>query len=235
MLAVTDSYGWAGYADLDAGSAVVALFRHATPVTSIVPRPLSWCATPTKRKPEPENGASPRICCRSSPATSRSFSGVIPVAARYRYGIPICPLANSGCKASPACMHAHRVIRWWMTACDGPVMPTVRLCATSARICSAAVYVFPVPGGPCTTGTNTRSTEANRTVAPVSPPSASGSLINSEELSLHRKKYRHQAGLSSRRCQSSRSASRTRARCSSVRADVVMGRSREAAVSAVGG
>ena len=36
-----------------------------------------------------------------------------------------------------------------MTACEGPVMPTVRPWVMSSRICSAAVYVFPVPGGPC--------------------------------------------------------------------------------------
>jgi len=54
-----------------------------------------------------------------------------------------------------------------MTACDGPVIPTVRPCATSARICSAAVYVFPVPGGPCSGRYESRSTEASRTAAPA--------------------------------------------------------------------
>ena len=84
--------------------------------------------------------------------------------------VPVCPLANSGCKASPACMHAHRVIKWWMTVCDGPVMLTVRpsaTSATSARICSTAVYVFPVPGGPCRGKYESRSTETSRIAAPA--------------------------------------------------------------------
>ena len=60
-----------------------------------------------------------------------------------------------------------------MTACEGPVMPTVRPCAMSSRICSAAVYVFPVPGGPCMGRYERRSDTASRTAAALAvSPSA---------------------------------------------------------------
>ncbi len=60
-----------------------------------------------------------------------------------------------------------------MTACEGPVMPTVRPWVTSSRICSAAVYVFPVPGGPCMGRYEPRSDTASLTAAALAvSPSA---------------------------------------------------------------
>ena len=78
-------------------------------------------------------------------------------------------------------------MRWQMTACEGPVMPTVRPCAMSSRICSAAVYVLPVPGGPCMGRYERRSEAASRTAAaPAVSPAA--------RAQRSRARSRHRAG-----------------------------------------
>ena len=74
-------------------------------------------------------------------------------------------------------------IRWVTARCETAMTPTRLPCATSAAMHLAAVYVLPVPGGPCTQRyerrrASTRATAASTTSSPAQTgaigPSAGG-------------------------------------------------------------